>query len=244
MKKPLIINVLLLVLSFVFLVSNSAAAREKLFTDKFEALKVDPKEFVLIAIYTFGSDEKEEVPYLLKFIADEDKNIRFNAIMMLGKYILDYESKEQLKKLYWQEQDLDVKLLILSSLETLIVDLDESKQFFEAVIATETDGKEKEFAQATLSRLEQYKEVINRYFTKKEINSTKFQAEYKTLYDSYGKEGQYEKLFIYSDQKDESDLRRLKERILERESDEVLYDYEEINAIIAMNRYADYNDSL
>ena len=84
------------------------------------------------------------------YIDDENRNIRFNSIVMLGKWFLSYDSKEQLINQYWKETDSQIKLLILSSLEMLITNLSESKEFFNSVIQNESDPKARDFAQESL----------------------------------------------------------------------------------------------
>lgn len=241
MRKTFIITFFMLLMIGMALITASHAV-EKLFENKLDALKADPKEQYWMVVFTFGPDENGAVPYLMKYIDNENKNIRYNAIMMLGNWMLAYESKEQLKNYYWKEKDPEIKVLLLSCLESLMTNLTESKQYFSSVTAKETDAKAKDYAQETLSLLDKYKTATSDCLKNKEIYPEKFQAEYKLLYDSYGKDGEYENLMKYSTFKDEGVLRRLKERILERESDEALYDYKKVNYIILMNRLIKDND--
>jgi hypothetical protein len=85
--------------------------------------------------------------------------------------------------------------------------------------------------------LDKHQVLIDTCSKDKNRNIKKYQAEYKTLFDSCGLKGNYDKLMKYSDLSNENDLRRLREHILERESDEALYDYQKVNYIIAMNRF-------
>jgi hypothetical protein len=241
MRKPFFITITVLLLMGAGLITMTHAV-EKLFENKLDALKADPKEQYWMVVFTFGPDETEAVPYLMKYIDNEDKNIRYNAIIMLGNWLLAYESKEQLKSCYWKEKDPEIKVLLLSCLESLMTNLAESKEFFTSVTTKETDAKARDYAKETLSLFDTYKTNMGDSLKNKEINPEKFKTEYKLLYKSYGQEGQYENLMKYSTFKDEGSLRRLKERILERESDEALHDYKKINYIILMNRFIKDND--
>lgn len=242
MRKPFFITLAVLLLMVTGLITMTHAV-EKLFENKLDALKADPKEQYWMVVFTFGPDETEAVPYLMKYIDHEDKNIRYNAIIMLGNWLLAYESKEKLKSYYWKEKDPEIKVLLLSCLESLMTNLTESKEYFTSVIAKETDVKAKDYARETLSLFDKYKINLGDSLKNKEIDLEKFKAEYKLLYDSYGQEGEYENLMKYSTFKDEGLLRRLKERILERESDEALYDYRKVNYIILLNRFIKDNDA-
>ncbi|NLW47385.1 MAG: hypothetical protein GXY86_08625 [Firmicutes bacterium] len=221
---------------FSLLITNSYSS-EKLFENKFDALKVDPKQEYWKVIFTFGPGGDNEVPYLLQYIDDENRNIRFNSIVMLGKWFLSYDSKEQLIIQYWKETDSQIKLLILSSLEMLITNLSESKEFFNSVIQNEADPKARDFALESLNMLDDLPSMIDEFKKDKEIDSKKFKKEYKKIYKSYGTEGSYKRLYEYSSFANESDLKSLKIRILKRYSDEALYDYDKINDIIMKNRF-------
>lgn len=227
---------------FLLLITNSFAS-EKLFENKFDALKVDPKQEYWKVIFTFGPGGDNEVPYLLQNIDDENTNIRFNSIAMLGKWFLSYDSKEQLINQFWKENDSQIKLLILSTLETLITNLSESKQFFSSVIEKESDPKVRDFAQESLNVLDKLPNMIDGFQKEKEIDSKKFKNEYNKLFKSYGTEGNYERLYKYSSFENERDLKLLKIRILKRNSDEALYDYKKINDIIMKNRFIKENQN-
>jgi hypothetical protein len=65
---------------------------------------------------------------------------------------------------------------------------------------------------------------------------TLFQHEYGRFFKSAGKKGDYKALASASTVEDEPKLKALRERILQRDSDEANYDYQKVNEIILMNR--------
>jgi hypothetical protein len=125
--RKIIICILVLILCGSFICCTYAS--EKLFDNKYDALKVDPIEEYWMVVFTFGSGGESEIPYLLQYIHDENRNIRFNSLVMLGNWLLAYDCKEQLVDLYWKESDQEIKLLILSNLERLITNLRRVKSF-------------------------------------------------------------------------------------------------------------------
>jgi hypothetical protein len=79
---------------------------------------------------------------------------------------------------------------------------------------------------------------IDSFINEKRISAQDFQIEYDKLYESYGKEGDMQALERASTIEDEEKLKKLRERILQRDSDEALNDYALVNRIIMLNRCA------
>jgi hypothetical protein len=78
---------------------------------------------------------------------DEDQ--RFNILNLLGQ--MQYEPA--LPDQFWKEKDVELRLIILSSLEATISDLSQMKVFFEQVAVKEKDKQVLEFARETLDMM-------------------------------------------------------------------------------------------
>jgi hypothetical protein len=128
--------------------------------------------------------------------------------------------------------------MLLSSLERIISDLDQLQAVFEQIVATEKNPKLAAFAQETLGSMPALKKERDSFRKNKKVSSASFQQAYGLLFKSAGKEGSYDTLAEASTEKDEPRLKALRERILQRASDEAFYDYQKVNDIIMRNRMA------
>jgi hypothetical protein len=203
-----------------------------------EILKLDPKEFYWQPIFIFGKMGDKSVPFLLKKINDKDRNIRANTINVLGQWLIPPAVAKPLQEQFWVEKDEELRGMVLSSLERTIIDLTQLKTVFEQIVAKEKDDRLVAFARETLVNMDKMKAAIASFSEKKKISEVDFQREYEQLFKSEGKEGNYEVLAVSSSYKDEPKLKTLRERILQRDSDEAFYDYQKVNDIIMRNRLA------
>ena len=204
-----------------------------------EVLKKDPEEFYWQPIFVFGKMGDKAVPFLLKKINDKDRNIRSNAINVLGQWLIPPEAAKSLYEQLWVEKDAELRNMILSSLERTITDIPQMKAVFEQVVAKEKDEKLVKFARETLDNMDQIMGTAAEFARKKKPSVTSFKIEYAKLFKSCGKKGDYEALGVSCTSQDEPQLKALRERILQRDSDEAFYDYQKVNAIIMQNRMAD-----
>jgi len=201
-----------------------------------EFLKKDPKAFSWQNMLIFGTMGDKSVPFLLGKIGDPDLNIRWNTIYLLGQWLVAPESVRPLQDQFWKESDLEIRGLILSSLEWISGDLKLIKDFFENVVSK---GKEKElvqFASETLKNLNGMEAAVNSFEKSKKVSERMFREQYESLYASAGKTGDYQALSVASKPEDEAKLKKLRERILQRDSDEAFADYKKVNEIIIFNR--------
>lgn len=203
-----------------------------------EILKLDPKEFYWQSIFIFGKMGDKSVPFLLEKINDKDHNTRANAINVLGQWLIPPAVATHLQDQFWVEKDEELRGVMLSSLERTIIDLKQLKTVFEQIVAKEKDDRLVAFARETLGNLDNMKAAIASFAEKKQISAVSFQKEYELLFKSGGKNGSYETLAVSSSVKDEARLKALRERILQRDSDEAFYDYQKVNDIIMQNRLA------
>jgi hypothetical protein len=201
-----------------------------------EILRMDIKEYYWQSIFVFGKMGDKSVPFLLKKINDKERNIRANAINILGQWLMSPEAAKPLQEHFWIEKDGELRKMILSSLERTITDLSQMKTVFEQVVAKEKDEELVKYARETLDNIDQMKADVTVFAQKKQVSAESFKREYAQLFDSAGKKGSYEVIGISSTLKDEPQLKALRERILQRNSDEAFYDYQKVNNIIMRNR--------
>jgi hypothetical protein len=201
-----------------------------------EILEQDPKQLYWQTIFVFGKYGDIAIPVLLEKIGDKNQNTRTNAIMALGQWLIPTEALSTLKKQFWNESSPEVRGLILSSLEKINPDLSDVYSFSQDVIKKETDENVKRFAQETIDNYDKMKKHVEEFREKQKENTTVFNSEYEIILNSFGKEGDYEKLSLSSSKSAEQRLKKLRETILQRNSDECFYDYQKINNIIMLNR--------
>jgi len=195
------------------------------------------------SFFCFGKMGDKSVPYLLGKIDDPNKTVRFNCIAILQKLVPD-KAAETLSRQYWKEKDPLVRNVILSTMETIVPDLKEMGSFFKEVAAKEQDEKLRQFAEEAVRNIVEIKKTVSDFKGKKSDNRTLFETEYKALYKSAGSEGNFENLGMYSRAEDEPRLKKLRERVLFRNSDECFYDYEKVNKIIILNRLISANKEI
>lgn len=199
-------------------------------------LKKDYEEYYWQQIFCFGKMGDKSTPFLLKKINDKDANIRMASIALLGQTLIAEEAAKPLAVRYWKEKDPHIKLLILSSLEKISSNLTEMERFFKEVVKKEKGKDAKTFAEETITNLGKYRDKINEEKAKKKENLELFKKEYNKLFKSMGHEGSAERLAVYSSVENEPELKKLRERILLRNSDECFYDHDKVNTIITFNR--------
>ncbi len=203
-----------------------------------ELLKQDPRELYWQCIFVFGKMGDRAVPFLVARINDKDSNTRANVVNVLGTWLLAREAAKPLQDQFWQEKEHELRLLALSSLESTISDPDVMRNVFSDVIAKANDPELVGFARETLDNLEKIKAQVASFAASKRSSSEKFATEYAELFKSAGKKGDYDVLAASSSVADELKLKALRERILQRDSDEAFYDYQKVNRIIALNRWS------
>lgn len=201
-----------------------------------EILKLDIDKFYWQPIFIFGKMGDKAVPFLLKKINDKDRNTRANSINVLGQWLIPPEAAKPLMDRFWVEKDPKLKLVILGSLERTMPDLAAMKTFFEQVADKENKKEVVTFARETLDNMDEMKAAQATFARNKQPSSEAFQKEYTRLFKSAGKKGSYDLLAISSTAADEPRLKALRERILQRDSDEAFHDYQKVNEIIMRNR--------
>jgi hypothetical protein len=203
-----------------------------------EILRLDFREYYWKSIFVFGKMGDKAVPFLLTKINDEDLNVRSHAIHLLGKWLMAPEAARPLQERFWLEKDTELQGMILGAIERTDADLEQWKIFFEQVKAKAQSPSAVKFASESLDGIGQTKTAVMEFVGKKRISKADFDREYSKIYRSAGHEGDYEALGVSSSLADEPRLKKLREHILTRNSDESFYDYDKVNSIIGLNRFA------
>lgn len=201
-----------------------------------EVLREDPREFYWKSIFVFGKMGNKAVPFLLQRIGDKDRNVRINAVNILGAWLIAPEAAIPLRDQFWKEADPEVRGLILNCLLTIVTDLAQTRSLCEQVVAKDTDQNLVKAARNASEGMDRAKDAIISAAKTKQVSKDSFQREYARLLKSAGHEGDYKVLASASTKDDEPRLLTLRERILQRDSDEAFYDYQKINEIILLNR--------
>jgi len=201
-----------------------------------EILQQDPKSLYWQSVFIFGKYGDAAVPFLLGKINDSNQNVRANAVMVLGQWLIPEEALGPLKKQFQVESDPNIRALILSSLERINSNADDIRIFSEEVLKTEKDEKVTQFAFETISNFEEMKNHITAFKANKKDDRPGFESAYKEIYDSLGKTGDYQLLAEASTRADEARLQKLKEVILQKNENECFHDYQKVNDVIMLNR--------
>lgn len=201
-----------------------------------EILKQDSKGYYRQCMFIFGKYGDTAIPFLLERLGDADRNIRLNSILILGPWLMAPEAASPMKRQYPVEHSPDIRLMILSSLEKVANDLTDVRAFFEQVAKTETNQRIVEFAQETMANLEKLDARAKSFRASKKDNRSLFESEYRQIYNSYGKTGNYDNLAATSTRSDEPRMKKLRETILQRNSEDCFFDYQRVNDIIMLNR--------
>jgi hypothetical protein len=199
-------------------------------------LKMDPEQYYWRSIFIFGKMGDKAVPFLLAKIADPDQNVRTNAIHVLGNWLLATEAVQPLRGQFWKEKDTQIRLLILNALERTTVDQQMLKDFSAEVVAKEKDGSVKKYAQETIDQQVKMQQSIETFKKEKKVSPEDYKRQYDQIFKSAGKKGDYKVIATASAPGDESTLKKLREHILQRNSDECFHDYQKINEVIMFNR--------
>lgn len=201
-----------------------------------EVLESDAEQDYWRPIFVFGKMGDMAVPYLLERVHDGNKDVRYNAISLLGAWLMAPEATQELEEQFWNEEDPIIRNLILSSLEKINSNHKSLIAFMKDVKSKSKDKDAKRFAEETMKLLDDMSEQMGSIKGMKDVSPEKFQKAYQEIWDSFGHDGDYQTLMLSSSQDDEPALKTLRERILQRNSDESFDDYVKVNEVISLNR--------
>lgn len=201
-----------------------------------ELLMMNFEESYWKIYFVFGKMGIKGIPHQVSNLNNSNDNIRQNSILLLGDWLTADASITPLKELYKTETNTKVKLSILSSLERLIYDYEDMDDYFSHITEIEQNDELKKYAQEVIDLIPQYRKGFEDFEELQEDDKKSFDDEYNLLFNSAGKEGDWETLGIFSKYEFEPELIELREKVLLRNSDECFYDYQKINRIITYNR--------
>jgi hypothetical protein len=201
-----------------------------------EVLRQDPREFYWQSIFVFGKMGDKAVPFLLERVNNKDRNVRTNAINVLGTWLIAPEAVKPLQDQFWKETDNDLRGVILEGLLTITADPVQARSICQEVVTKEKNEKLVKTARKVIEGMDRMKVAVASAAKAKQISKDAFEREYVGLFKSAGHKGDYKVLSAASTMEDEPRLKALRERILQRDSDEAFYDYQKINEIVVLNR--------
>lgn len=185
------------------------------------------------SMFLFGKMGEKSVPVLIGKLNDPNAEIRGNAAFLLGHFIMSEAAVKPLLEQYRQESFPGLKTLIIGGLERTVPDLKEQESIFKDLLKTEGNPDVRKFLQGSLASIPKIMQAAQQ---KQKGNHMMFDTEYKKLFDSYGRSGDYKILAAHGIKSDEEKLLKLRERILEVETDEAFYRVDSLNNAILIVR--------
>ena len=204
-----------------------------------ELLKLDPSSKSWQAMMVYGQLGDVGIPVLLKKVNSEDKNERINAIYILSNWLMALEAAPVLKARYTKETDPQIKMLILRQIVNVSPDMASAIRFHQSIVKSESDANLKALSEGTVAQQKNVFDAVAAFKKQKVDDSKKFQQQYQLAYDSYGHDGDFKILSSCSKAADNEKLKKLRERVFQRGSDESFYHCESLNHIILLNRFMD-----
>lgn len=205
-----------------------------------ELLKLDPAKDIWRSIFLYANFEKEALPELEKSLTSANRNERYSSVLLLGNWLVYTESARALEKAFSKEPDPVIRRAIVGALERVASDRAALEEFMSKVAKKDPAEEVRVFVDEYLERTKQIKSGIFAAGSSKSIDRDAFQREFEGLYKTAGTVGDYDALRKASGVLDEYDLLLLRRKILLREDDSALDDYQKINEIIITNRLIDY----
>lgn len=206
---------------------------EKALPDFAETLDKEQWKSMLL----FGKMGEKSVSVLIGKLSDPNPEIRGNAAFLLGHFLISEAAISALIEQYKKESIPGLKTIIIGGIERTEPDLKKQEQIFQEMLQTENDPDVITFLNESIARVPSLKKNIKKNIQQgKHTDRTIFESEYKKLFDSYGKAGSYDILSKSSSKADEERLLKLRDRILEIESDEAFERVERLNTVITSNR--------
>jgi hypothetical protein len=201
-----------------------------------ELLAVDPQRYFWQPVLVFGAMGDQGVPYLLSRMADPDRQVRMNAIQVLGLWLLASEAAPRITAAYGNEEDVEVREVMLNAMQLAVTDLAAVRRFFREVEKAERDERLVAFARQTLGAIGALAAEAEQFARQPPQAPRPFQDVWDELYRSAGRKGDYPALSAASRPEHEGRLKALRQRILHRHSEEALADYQRVNRIILRTR--------
>jgi hypothetical protein len=220
-----------------FLLLNCLATtrHQSILPQTIEVLQCDPEKEYWRAVFVFGKMGDQAVPFLVERIHSANRNVRFNAINVLGQWLFAPEAIQPLRDRFWKEDDRSLEDLIFKSVGGMAPEKP-NLEFMKEVAAKSQRKDLAKYAGEALTNWPKDRAQALSVKKRRKASAKSFQKEYALLYKSAGREGDYDALAMSSTLADEPALKKLRERILHRDSDEALYDYRKVSQVIGLNR--------
>ena len=186
--------------------------------------------------FVFGKLGDAAVPFLITKVEDSNPTVRQSAMGILGMWLMAPEAAKAIQGRYSKEQDPHTRQIIVMALARVQLDTDALLQFYKEIAATEKDGEVSKCIEEAISAHGSLSEMLAPYKAAKKVDPAAFEKEFSTLDASNGFDGDIEELGRYSSAADEPKLKALREHFLRWNSDEALYRYGQVNAIIGYDR--------
>jgi HEAT repeat protein len=204
-----------------------------------EVLAKNPKSHYWQVVFVFGKMGDAAIPFLEGRLDDADTTVRLNAASALGQWLMEPGANAAMERRFRVEQDPGVRMALLSGIEKTTPDIVALKPFLDEVMANEKDEAVRKFAGEALSMLDGWRKEIATVKKDRKPDGVVFAAEYEKLFRSAGTKGDLKVLGNASTAADAPKLKALRERILQRDSDEAFYDFNKVNMIMFWNRLAE-----
>ncbi|MCK4912082.1 MAG: HEAT repeat domain-containing protein, partial [Thermodesulfovibrionales bacterium] len=168
-----------------------------------ELLKLDQYKSRYMAAFFFGSMGEQSVPFLINKLEHWSVDVRRNAAMVLGQWLLAKEAARPLISRFAGEEDPDVRKQILDSLERTMVDLNALEQFMKKVAKEDKDYHVKKFARESIHNMERMRKAVEERSRQRRPDDVVFKKAYDKAYQSRGKDSNFRLLGLASDHEDE-----------------------------------------
>lgn len=220
---------------FRFLNSLAQTQDESVLPHTLEVLESDPKQQYWRSVFVFGKMGDKAVPFLIEKVSHTNRNVRFNAVNVLGQWMFAPESFNALQQQFWKETDEELRGLLLSS-ATRVSHGTNVTGFLEEVVKKGKGTELVDAAKRALQNLPVQEKQFLKFKKERKASAKAFKKQYDLLYKSFGRDGDRELLARASALSDEPALKKLRERILQRDNDEAFNDYQGVSTVIWMNR--------
>ncbi len=187
-------------------------------------------------LLVFGKFGTDAAPALRERLGDKNRNVRVNAVTLLGRWLRDAESAPALRRRLAEETEPELRRMLLAALEATVTDPADLKAFIQSVAATEKDKKARTFAREMAAELDGMAAATAEARGKRKPDPAIFDREYVALWRSCGAQGDLKALKKAGTPADAPRLRLLRERILQRNTSEAFPAYEGVNDILSWYR--------
>ncbi len=184
----------------------------------------------------FGKFGAAAVPALRERLGDKERDVRANAVLLLGRWLRATAAAPDFKAHFAEEKDPTLRRMLIIALEATVTDPAALKPFAESVQKSDPDEKVRLAAGEMAAGLDEMAVAAAAARGKRKPDSAVFDREYQTLWRSCGVQGDLKLLKKSGVPGDEPRLLRLRERILQRNRGEAFPAHEAVSDILSWYR--------